>query len=158
MKITFDMNIAVISESYKKNVSDLMTIAQNLKYADTQYSTATSAEENAWRDRCVAKLKAIDAFYLTDEILPEYEVSDWVSDVLHISHYMGVITRGGKYSCTLHYTPGWINRGNAFKELSRVFKLVTGKKGWTLLKKMEGKEGMLLTLTSTNQKGKTVKH
>lgn len=151
MKITFDMDIAVISEAYKENVNDLMVIAQNLKYADTEYSTATSVEQNAWRDRCVAKLKAVDAFYLTDEILPEYEVSDWVSDVLRISNYMGVITRGDKYSCTLHYTPGWINRGNAFKELSRVFKLVTGKKGWTLSRKVEGKEGMAVTLTSTKK-------
>ena len=35
MKITFDMDIAVISEAYKKSVSDLMVIAQNLEYADT---------------------------------------------------------------------------------------------------------------------------
>ena len=92
MKITFDMNIAVISEAYKESVRDLMTIAQNLKYADTQYSTATSKEQNEWRDRCVAKLKAIEAFYLTDKILPEYEVSDWVSDVLRISHYSDAMT------------------------------------------------------------------
>ena len=149
MKITFDMDIAVISEAYKKNVNDLLVIAQNLKYADTQYSTATSVEQNAWRDRCVAKLKAIDAFYLTDGILPEYEVSDWVMDVLRLSHYSGVLTKIDTYSCLLRCTPGWVNWDNAFKELSRVLGEATGKKDWKLTRTMKGHEGMLLTLTST---------
>ena len=156
MKITFDMDIAVISEAYKENVRSLMTIAQNLKYADTQYSTATSAEQNEWRDHCVAKLKAIDAFYLTDEILPEYEVSDWVSDVLRLSHYSGVLTKIDTYSCLLRCTPGWVNWDNAFDELSMVLGEAKGKKGWELTRTMKGDEGMLLTLTSTNQQGKAV--
>ena len=151
MKVTFDMDIAVISEEYKKNVSDLMTIAQNLKYADTQYSFATSEEENERRDRCIAKLKAIDAFYLTDEILPEYEVSDWVMDVLRLSPYFGVLTRMDTCGCLLRCTPGWVNWDNAFKELSRVLRLATGKKGWKLTRTMKGDEGMLLTLTSTKK-------
>ena len=147
MKITFDMDIAVISEAYKKNISDLTVIAQNLAYADTQYSTATSKEQNAWRDRCVAELKAIDAFYLTDKVLPEYDVSDWVSDVLDLSCYVGVISRGDRYSCTLLSTPGCISRDRAYEELSRVFRKATGKKGWTLSRTLKGSEGMVVRIS-----------
>ena len=147
MKITFDMDIAVISEAYKENVNELLAIAQNLKYADTKYSTATSAEQNAWRDRCVAKLKAIDAFYLTDEILPEYEVSDWVDDVLDLSCYVGVMVRGDRYSCTLLSTPGCISRDSAYEDLFRVFRKATGKKGWTLSRTLKGSEGMVIRIS-----------
>ena len=147
MKITFDMDIAVISEAYKKNISDLTVIAQNLEYADTKYSTATSKEQNEWRDRCIAKLKAIDAFYLTDDILPEYEVSDWVADVLDLSCYVGVMVRGDRYSCTLLSTPGCISRDSAYEELFRVFRKATGKKGWTLSRTLKGSEGMIVRIS-----------
>lgn len=151
MKITFDMDIAFISEAYKENVRDLLVIAHNLKFADTQYFADVVKEQNEWRDHCVARLKAIDAFYLTDGILPEYDVTDWVKDVLNLSHYLGVLTRIDTYSCLLHCTPGWGDWDNAFRELSRVLGKATGKKGWKLTRAMKGDQGMLLTLASTKE-------